>query len=297
MASPLWTIHNNRSLVTVDSLSTEQALSLLRAEQPGDLQYWFAWREGMASWNPVVTVAELDLRVPAVAPGKPEPPKTPAAPPAQVPSTQVEEIMDVVIFSDESTPAPVATPVAPKALVKSGEEGPFGFQPNSPAKPAASAPAPPDGTENFEIYWMSDGDQPPERADFNFTVQQENRIESRTNQVTLAGHGQDERRKYPRIDIRLKVLIQNDNVTFRTYTKNASLGGVALEVAIPPILVGQNCLIHVTEPKSLETIKFSGRMLLNREQTRYFTFFRASAENILKLQKWLQAIPKIKQAS
>lgn len=236
MSSSPWTIHNNRTLVTLADLTTEEALTVLRAEQPGDLQYWFAWREGMVSWNPVVTVVELDLNAPGV--------KQLAAP---APVMQLE--------SKSQTP---------------------------------------DVDSDFEIYWMNEGDTGLEKA--SFTSQQKiQSVEQKANPSVAAAPSkaakavvEKDRRKYPRFDIRLKVVIQNDNITFRTYSRNASLGGLALEVAIPPILMGQSCLIHLTDTVSNETIKLPGRIVPNREQTRYFSFFRASAESIAKLQKWLE---------
>lgn len=98
-----------------------------------------------------------------------------------------------------------------------------------------------------------------------------------------------ERRKYPRFDIRYRVIVRNDNLTFRTFSRNVSLGGVALEMPVPEALLGSECQIYVGNPKTGENIRFSGKLVANRSDSQYFVFLKSSPDSLSKLQKWVES--------
>lgn len=100
--------------------------------------------------------------------------------------------------------------------------------------------------------------------------------------------GQD-RRKYPRFDIRYRVIVRNDNLTFRTFSRNISLGGVALEMPVPEALLGSECQIYVGNPRTGENIRFSGKLVANRNDSQFFVFLKSSPDSLTKLQKWVEA--------
>lgn len=105
-----------------------------------------------------------------------------------------------------------------------------------------------------------------------------------------------ERRRYPRFDIRYRVIVRNDNLTFRTFSRNVSLGGVALEMAVPEALLGSECQIYVGNPKTGENIRFSGKLVANRSDSQYFVFLKSSPESLTKLQKWVESHVPVKKA-
>lgn len=98
-----------------------------------------------------------------------------------------------------------------------------------------------------------------------------------------------DRRKYPRFDIRYRVIVRNDNLTFRTFSKNISLGGVALEMPVPEALLGSECQIYVGNPRTGENIRFSGKLVSNRNDSQFFVFLKSSPDSLTKLQKWVEA--------
>lgn len=140
-------------------------------------------------------------------------------------------------------------------------------------------PAPPktDEAPEFEIFSMDDlGDPvpappatPPPRGN-----------------VVPIGRG-FERRKYPRTQIRLRVLIQVDSIVFRTFTRDVSLGGLALEDPVPSFFQSQNCTVLLSHPPSTETFRFTARVLGQREQACFLNFYRSPAESVARLQDWL----------
>lgn len=107
-------------------------------------------------------------------------------------------------------------------------------------------------------------------------------------QAPVAASGQD-RRKYPRFDIRYRVIVRNDNLTFRTFSRNISLGGVALEMPVPEALLGSECQIYVGNPRTGENIRFSGKLVANRNDSQFFVFLKSSPDSLTKLQKWVEA--------
>lgn len=98
-----------------------------------------------------------------------------------------------------------------------------------------------------------------------------------------------DRRKYPRFDIRYRVIVRNDNLTFRTFSRNISLGGVALEMPVPEALLGSECQIYVGNPRTGENIRFSGKLVANRNDSQFFVFLKSSPDSLTKLQKWVEA--------
>jgi hypothetical protein len=75
-----------------------------------------------------------------------------------------------------------------------------------------------------------------------------------------AGHF-TERRRHPRKDIKLQVVLISDNNAFRTFTKNISMGGMALEKAVPEKLLGTECTIFLSEPGNHHKFHFTGSVL------------------------------------
>ncbi len=96
-----------------------------------------------------------------------------------------------------------------------------------------------------------------------------------------------EQRLFARYPLKLKVLIRSKEITFRTFTSNISLGGVALEHAIPDILLEQSCQILIASDHSEENIRFN-LILLNQKQGKRLQF-EGDANNAARLKSWIEA--------
>lgn len=104
------------------------------------------------------------------------------------------------------------------------------------------------------------------------------------------------RRKHERISMRLRCIIRSSNITFRTFTKNISLGGVALEHEIPRELIGSDCQIYISGPQINKNLKFK-ISLTQRQSTKYFSFRDAELEFLEELQQWLTINKKLSTAA
>ena len=65
------------------------------------------------------------------------------------------------------------------------------------------------------------------------------------------------RRRHERHELRLRVIIRSAKVTFRTFTKDISLGGVQLENSIPEAIFGNACEIYIASLDHTQNIKFN----------------------------------------
>ncbi len=70
-----------------------------------------------------------------------------------------------------------------------------------------------------------------------------------------------ERRQHPRKDVKLQVVLISDNNAFRTFTRNISMGGMALEKPVPEKLLGAECTIFLSEPGYNHKFHFTGSVL------------------------------------
>ncbi len=85
--------------------------------------------------------------------------------------------------------------------------------------------------------------------------------QSRENLVTVPPQFFRERRAHERFRVRLQVVVVSEENAFRTFTRDVSLGGLALEKAIPRNLTGSMCTIFISDPSSHRKISFSGMVI------------------------------------
>ena len=104
-----------------------------------------------------------------------------------------------------------------------------------------------------------------------------------------------DRRRYPRYQAHFRVIIKNDNLTFRTFSKDVSLGGLSLETAVPPGFMGPICQMHLGNSATGENLEFSVKMLVTRFESRYFSFIKCPPESLARLQQWLAACEPLKR--
>jgi hypothetical protein len=104
-----------------------------------------------------------------------------------------------------------------------------------------------------------------------------------------------QKRKHKRIFVRLRCIIRSSTLTFRTFTKDISLGGVALEHEIPIDLVGTECTIYITSPKVNKNLRFKVA-LTGRSVPKYFSFQQVDDIVIAELSQWLDEHSQISAA-
>ncbi|MFN8790667.1 MAG: PilZ domain-containing protein [Bdellovibrionales bacterium] len=101
--------------------------------------------------------------------------------------------------------------------------------------------------------------------------------------------GRENQRKSPRYGIRLKVIISNKEKTFLSYTKNVSIGGVALEDNIPAeyFAPDKDTEIFISSPKKNEFLAFRCTPVGDQSDPKNFSFGQISPESLQKFQLWI----------
>lgn len=104
--------------------------------------------------------------------------------------------------------------------------------------------------------------------------------------------GRENQRKSPRYDIRLKVIISNKEKTFLSYTKNVSIGGVALEDNIPAeyFAPDKDTEIFISSPKKNEFLAFRCTPVGDHSDPKNFSFGQISPESLQKFQLWIDKL-------
>lgn len=96
-----------------------------------------------------------------------------------------------------------------------------------------------------------------------------------------------EQRKFPRHDVRLKVIISNKEKTFLSYTVNVSIGGVMLEDQIPRDYFNSETEIFISSPKKNEFVAFRCIPVGDDKEPKRFSFGQISQNSLGKFQDWI----------
>lgn len=171
-------------------------------------------------------------------------------------------VKDVAEFTLKATPA--AKPLVPPPL---------------PAAPTPLAVKPLDRRETFKST------EADEEIDDNTPTTPSFEIPERSG--ALDERRQASRRRSPRIPLRLRVIIRNEELTFRTFSVNISMTGIALEHPVPNGLYGNQCHVFIASPTGNENLKFFVRMT-ERNDLRFFSFADLEPATQAKLEVWLQ---------
>lgn len=152
----------------------------------------------------------------------------------------------------------------------------------------------------MSLYQVSEEPPPPpppmmeEPPTFNLNEEEEtvkidlNELEKKAN----TDHHPDpnhpaNRRRHPRFNIRFKVIIESDVLTFRSFTSNISLGGLALEHSLPDKLLSNDCKIYISDLDNSETIMFNIKPVKHGSDLKYFSFENLDDYYQRKLENWL----------
>jgi len=253
--SKLWYLFNNVSQSRLDALSLAAAGEVLEKVAPDEFKNWFAWMQGWDGWK---TVSEVPEFSPFLSRSSEEEADAPPPPPPAGDTTPPG-----TIFSE----APV-------------EEDSLIFR--SPVKKSdrKSGGLPERPIERTKAFSQSD-----------FAVIEDPTLEviqSAAYPIQPKGDGA-ERRKQPRYDLELKVVLSYQGNTFRSFTKNVSLGGFALKHSVPSVFFREPAVIFLSSPRWDENIQFKGRIAVDVKDP-YRVIFVESEERFLdRLQSWIDS--------
>ena len=97
-------------------------------------------------------------------------------------------------------------------------------------------------------------------------------------------------RKHPRHEIELKVIFVADKKTFRTKTKDLSLGGIQITDAVPESFFNKNIQVFISSQDLKISIKFEAILLPNRSSTKFIQFVSQTEGSLKFLESWLNSV-------
>lgn len=102
----------------------------------------------------------------------------------------------------------------------------------------------------------------------------------------------EEKRKHPRVPLRVNVVVVHGKQSFRSYSKNVSRGGLLLEKKIPWSLPGQSCKVFLTNEETNERIEFTAKVI--SDSSNPFRIGFEDSENRFNsiLQVWIEQAMK-----
>lgn len=73
-----------------------------------------------------------------------------------------------------------------------------------------------------------------------------------------------ERRRYQRHDMRVRVIVQTDELSLRTYSKEISLGGLFIEAPIPERMFCKQVRLYIAGPNGKNNLRFQVPLIQGR---------------------------------
>lgn len=235
---------------------------------------WMVWYPGWASWKPLIQVAELMDEIQIL---------------AQI-NSEVEDGLNVAIpqlppsFENEEEPAAdEESKVASAAVIHLVKPVTVTTVPESESMPRGSELSPSNSNTSEESAPTSLTALSPLSEALPKTPETKP-----LPQNSKSGDSFANRRKHPRYKARYRCIIRSSTVSFRTFTVDISLGGVALEDSIPQELLGVECQIYISSSKTKSNLKFKIAMT-SRGTAKYFSFEGANPATLSELQGWLES--------
>jgi len=127
-----------------------------------------------------------------------------------------------------------------------------------------------------------------------FSVDSDNLPDADRRQLTADDQKNDpkSRRRLERYDATLEVIITSGKKSFRSRTRNISMGGILLEDKVPFEILGELCNVLVKDSESKSNIRFRALSLSNSDGLCRFSFEDGNALEKQKLLKWVETILK-----
>jgi hypothetical protein len=101
---------------------------------------------------------------------------------------------------------------------------------------------------------------------------------------------QQERRKHTRYVMKLRVVVEHDQKTFRASTQDLSEGGLLLDKKVPWAMRGKLCHVFLSSPDNEERIEFNAQILSESSDPFRISFAESDEEAPFKtqLKRWLK---------
>jgi hypothetical protein len=220
-----------------------------------DLQNTFMWRTGLSDW---VSAAEYKKSL--------EPLQNQTLPPAPK--------FDISTVAQDSTPAP-AVVIEPEII-----------------KPEPLSEASKDVVNHVLIEVVTPTasqavveSESPRPKLTKLTPSTSVYVESKVKVIPKI----EEKRRHARFEARLKCIIRTETISFRTFVKDISMTGLALENEIPKDILDKTCHIFITSMDGKENIKFKIQST-SRGELRFFSFDKIDEFTEQKLRQWIYAL-------
>jgi hypothetical protein len=254
----LWSLGHRKTKVVEKNLYTNQLVQkVVESLASGDqVEDWMVWCSGWIKWKNLIDVSELMLEV-NILKRLSTPPEIPNSEPPNMPP---EPPMPDSIEQFKAPPEPHVS------LVK---------------MPSAKV-------SEQEITKSRNDIEDEDTTNGNKKHPEEEKTSgsgSSYKEQTETNWG--EKRQFKRIDARFRCIIKSSSLTFRTFTRDVSLGGVALEDAIPNELLGNECTIYITSSNNKKNLKFKIKVT-QRPGAKFFSFENTDAAFMNELNIWLE---------
>jgi hypothetical protein len=310
MSKVLWRLYNAATQEQLVDLDLTAARALLSRIPHPQRHSWFAWKAGWPDWVKLEDAAELQLEV---APPPPPPPPAPSAMPTPILTLRVEEpeeTQSVDPRTSEALAPGLASAPIPTTATPSLTQAPVLAAPApTPTRPPApvrrpgpsSPPTLANPIANAGVSLNNSTQAPTAPPTVALEVQKpitgNHRLAVATTPAPApqpaapaAEVPEVDRRKHVRHRAKLKAIIEMNGRTFRTFTKDVSLGGLLLQDVLPWPVTNEACKVYLASPDGKESIEFRSRIVVDLKNPKRIAFDDASAEFTGKLEAWIAAL-------
>lgn len=270
----LWSIGNKVSKTIIKNLEASVAGDQIadHIRNGGSETDWSVWKPGWTAWKTLAEAEEIHEIVkakisPVQDPTEPPPFEVEEAPPLFAEETSLPDTIVVPSLQSLAKPPP---PIL-KLDLNTDKPEPIIHTPEMVGKVTPQLPTqiPAQNPEGKVVLFEDD-----------IKIIHADKAESNKSE--------SERRRSPRIKMRLRCIIRSTHLTFRTFTSDVSLSGVALESEIPSDFLGEDCQINILSPNQDSNLRFRIKMA-SRPISKYFSFENADPEFIKHLKVWLKS--------
>jgi hypothetical protein len=106
----------------------------------------------------------------------------------------------------------------------------------------------------------------------------------------------EERRTQKRFTVNFRIILISKNRSFRSISKDISLGGMKLKTAVPPEFSGQECVAYISDLESKENIEMTCSVIADPKDPCRVQFSDPGSDALKRLSVWLEQNAKVKKA-
>jgi hypothetical protein len=106
-----------------------------------------------------------------------------------------------------------------------------------------------------------------------------------------------ERRIQHRFEVDLRIILISKGKSFRSISKDVSLGGMKLKNKIPPEFTGEKCIAYISNLDSKENIEVTCQVFSDPKDPCRLQFADAQTEQLKLLNQWLISNESLKKSA